>query len=137
MKRKIAHNITFDNEESYVRKMIDIHAAMANIPDSDYLTEREKDLFVQYVLLNKEGYNLVDKESRVLITKNANFNPKTRGISIYKRNLIDKNWILQTKEGIALPPIFKYLFHESNPVEMDVNLTLLVNEVKVKEDVNS
>lgn len=127
MERKIEHKFTFNSEFDFVSRMVDIYTCMLPNPESVQLTHREKELFINYVLLHKEGYNLIDKQS-VDKLEQASFKRANKGLSIYKGKLIKKGWIFPTKEGITIPNTFKYMFNDNNVVDMKVGLSLKYSE---------
>lgn len=93
------------DKESYIRKYVDVFSSIT-LDEEMWLTPREKDFFVYCVLINSEDIELSSKEAVDELTKRANFKDKL--VYIYRDKLKKKGWLLQTKEGIKVPPTFDF-----------------------------
>ena len=96
---------TESNREDFLSKNIDVFSSLY-LPKENWLTDREKEYFMAHVFLNYEKKDLLSKEVKTYLETELNF--KNRGVDIYRKKLKDKGWIIQTRQGIALPPAFDY-----------------------------
>jgi len=98
-------NFNEGNKKDFISKYIDLFSSLY-IPKDSWLTDREKEYFIAHVMLNFEKRDLLSKDVKNVLKEDYNF--KNRGVDIYRKKLKDKGWIIQTKEGIKLPPAFDY-----------------------------
>lgn len=89
------------DRKDYLRKYIDIYSALG-VNESYWLAPREKEFFINCILLQMEGYNLASFAVIEPLSKALNFQGKSRGVYIYRNRLKEKGWLDQTRVGLSV-----------------------------------
>lgn len=123
--RRINHSFDFTSSEDLIRKYIDVYSCLA-ATDDQWLTRREKDLFVQYVLFVNRGEDLSSTKVQAELCIKANMERKNKSLYIYRSKLAAKGWVTGTPKNIQIPSMFK--FKDGNIPSIGVNFQLLLDE---------
>lgn len=101
MKKEITafHHTDIDK---YLLSYLDLFSLLY-IKEEDHLKDREKEFFIANVKLNAQGKSLIGKEAAAYLEGELKFQART-----YRSNLKKKGWLIQTKDGIILPPAFDF-----------------------------
>lgn len=73
------------------------------IDRDSHLKEREKEFFIENVKLNARGVPLIGKDASAILDGELKFHSRS-----YRFALKKKGWLIQTKDGIILPPAFDF-----------------------------
>lgn len=111
-----------DNVEGFLTKYIDVFSSLY-VPRENWLAPREKEYFIGLALLHSKGIDLLSKEGIEYLENDLGF--KNRGVSIYRKKLKDKGWIIQTKTSIKLTGAFVF---KKIPKELIFNFKILWKE---------
>lgn len=98
-------NITefsFESEDRFLMAYLDLFSLLY-MKEEDYLKDREKEFFIANIKLNASGKSLIGKEAAAYLEGELKFQART-----YRSNLKKKGWLIQTKDGIMLPPAFDF-----------------------------
>lgn len=87
----------------YLSKYIDVISAL-KVPESERLTDREKEYFIACMLCVGLGMSLISNEGMSFIEEKAYL--RNKDIYNYRTRLRDKGWLVNTKDSIELPDIF-------------------------------
>lgn len=101
MKKETAKFIYSDQDE-FLMAYLNLFSLLY-IKESDHLENREKQFFIANVKLNAWGKSLIGKEAAAYLEGELKFQART-----YRSNLKKKGWLIQTKDGIILPPAFDF-----------------------------
>lgn len=93
-------------EEEFFDSLIPIYSVLY-IPENRWLTPREREFFVQCIILYNRGVNLASKEAIKHWEARLGFKPKNRSVYIYRTFLLDKEWLERTKDSLEIPAYFK------------------------------
>lgn len=104
MNKKISY-IQLESEKELVSKLIDIFSATW-LPESKWLTLKEKKYFIECIFLNAKGEDLLSQKTVKYFEDHPEY-PK-KSVYVYRDKLKKKEWIIQTKTGIILHPDFDY-----------------------------
>jgi len=85
----------------FLMKYIELRSILY-VPEKNHLTQREKEYLIACIIKNSEGKNLLSSEVKNYLQTKWMF--KNRSVDIYRGKLKEKEWIIQTKDGIKLPP---------------------------------
>ena len=91
--------IAVDSRREFLSKLVDL---ISLAPQIQPLRKKEKEFFIENVILAEEGVDLASKQAVAILTERLGFN---RESDVYRyRGLIrDKDWLKQTEYGYDLP----------------------------------
>lgn len=104
----------------YLSSFIDIFSTL-NIDEPNKLAPREKEFLIEHIKLASKNIPLLGKEA------NLHFSKKRFQTRTYRKNLKKKGWIIQTKDGIVLAPVFD-IFKNDFKNKLKFNFTISYNE---------
>jgi len=73
------------------------------IDKENHLKDREKEFFIENVKLNAKGVPLIGKAASAVLDGELKFQSRS-----YRFALKKKGWLIQTVDGIILPPAFDF-----------------------------
>jgi hypothetical protein len=100
---KLSHQA--ENTIDAIKLLLDVYAA-TNVPYHNRLTSKERDYYATCVYLFNKGVDIISKTAVDYLEKTLNFDKKNKGVYIYRNRLKDKNWLIQTVDGLAILPVF-------------------------------
>lgn len=115
----------FKTKEEFLYSYIDLYSALF-IDRENWLTKREMDYFIAHIELFHNNIDFLSEHATNYLKVSKEF--KNRAISIYRKKLKDKGWIIQTPSAIDIPKTFK--FNSNKPFPTKVNFDFSVNWTK-------
>jgi len=122
-----------DNTLEAIKTLLDVFAAV-NVPYHNRLTSKERDYYAICVYLFNKGVDIAGRTAVDYIEKNLNFDKKNKGVYIYRNRLKDKNWLIQTVDGLTILPSFMclgktvegeyFIMDIDSPLQFNLNVTI-------------
>lgn len=114
--------IYVDSQKELLKKIIDVFSAVW-IPEKFRLTKKETTFFIECIMLNARGVDLLSREANKILNNLPSF-PK-RSTFIYRNKLKKKGWISQTVDGLKIHPDFDFK-NSRLPLTVNINVPLKV-----------
>lgn len=123
MKRKITDQVQYQTNDEFINHYVDVYGAIF-YPREFWLTEKEKAFFVEHVKLANESIPLASREAVDRLKNVFSTKDKDRSVWIYRGFLKKKKWLVQSPNGLLIPPAFNQLL---DSVEFNVKIERVNN----------
>ena len=91
----------YDNIDDFLSKYIDIFSTLY-VDEHNHLVTREKEFFIEHIKMVANKIPLLGQVA------NNQFDKKHFQTRTYRKKLKSKGWIIQTPDGIKIPPAFDF-----------------------------
>jgi hypothetical protein len=118
VKRKISDKQVFNDYHQFLSQYVDVYGAMF-YDRNNWLTDKEKEFFIELVKLANEGEALASKKAVRHLKSVFSTKEKDRSVWIYRGKLKKKGWLIQIPDGLLIPPAFNAVL---NTVTFNVDI---------------